>query len=230
MSIASDVRKGLGVLGVAVSLSLVSLALPDIAKADLRANPVGQCAREVTADIVAIDMPLMWNRLGAQNINGMMYALRNDVINLDDKRPLTAGGAETPGRVALRPDKRPRPLVLHMGKGDCLTITLKNLLTPTANPFNPDLSRSGIPFRILDNDAVAERRIGLRFQGTEVVEKIDADSSNVGNNPSSLVSPGGSKTFTIFAPHDGAFIGESMGATVGAKGKAATRRAGCGPC
>ena len=30
------------------------------------------CNRTITADIVALDMPLMFNRLGAQNINGMM--------------------------------------------------------------------------------------------------------------------------------------------------------------
>ncbi|MBH0199927.1 MAG: hypothetical protein HP497_11000, partial [Nitrospira sp.] len=219
MRMAYDFRKSLGVLGFAASLSLISLVLPDAAKAEFRANPTGQCVRTLTADIVAIDMPLMWNRLGAQNINGMMYALRNDVINLDDNRPLTAGGSPTPGRVALRPDKRPRPLILHMGKGDCLTITLTNLLTPTANPFNPILQRSKIPFRLLDDDAVAERRIGLRFQGTEVVENISADSSNVGRNQTSLVAPGGSATYTISAPHDGAFIGESMGATTGGEGQ-----------
>lgn len=207
------------VMGATVSLIVASLAMPSAAKADVRANPPGVCARNLTADIVAIDMPLMWNRLGAQNVNGMMYALRHDVINLDDMRPLTAGGAATPGKVALRPDKRPRPLVLRIGKGDCLEITLTNLLTPTANPFNPDLSRSKIPFRIQDDDAVAERRIGLRFQGTELLKDIGADSSYVGKNNSSLVSPGGSAKFTISAPLDGAFIGESLGATTGGEGQ-----------
>lgn len=226
MRIKGRCRSGLAVIGMAAACSLVSLVVPDAAKADFRMNPVGQCARELTADIVAIDMPLMWNRLGAQNINGMMYALRHDVISLVDNKPLTMGGAETPGLVALRPDKRPRPLVLRMGKGDCLTITLKNLLTPVANPFNPVLTRSQIPFRTLDNDAVAERRIGLRFQGTEVVASIKADSSNVGNNPTSLVAPGESTTFKIAASHDGAFLGESMGATTGGEGKGGHTQSG----
>ena len=219
MRIRRQHGSSIGIMVIAVSLSLVSFALPDQAQADFRANPPDQCNRMLTADIVAIDMPLMWNRLGAQNINGMMYALRRDVINLKSKLPLTEGGDAVPGMVALRPDKRPRPLVLHMGKRDCLTITLQNLLTENANPFDPILSRSGIPFRIPDNDAVAERRIGLRFQGTELVKSIADDSSNVGKNVSSLVASGERKTFTIFAPHDGAFIGESMGATTGGEGQ-----------
>ncbi len=43
--------------------------------------PADVCNRELSANIVAIDMPLMFNRLGAQNINGMMYALRGDVVS-----------------------------------------------------------------------------------------------------------------------------------------------------
>ena len=34
------------------------------------------CERTITAKVVAFDQPLMFNRLGAQNVNGMMYALR----------------------------------------------------------------------------------------------------------------------------------------------------------
>ncbi len=64
------------------------------------------CQRNLVADVVAIDQPLMFNRLGAQNVNGMMFALRRDVIDEDD-RPLHKGGRALPGRVLLRPDKRP---------------------------------------------------------------------------------------------------------------------------
>ena len=31
------------------------------------------------ADVVAIDHPMVFNRLGAQNVNWMMYALRHDI-------------------------------------------------------------------------------------------------------------------------------------------------------
>jgi len=86
------------------------------------ANAQASCNRNLTADVVALDMPLMFNRLGAQNINGMMYALRGDVVDKSSLLPIGGGG--TAGNVTLRPDKRPRPLVLRMGAGDCMAITV----------------------------------------------------------------------------------------------------------
>ena len=44
------------------------------------------CDREVVANVVAIDQPLMYNRIGAGNINGMIFALRRDVINSNTLR------------------------------------------------------------------------------------------------------------------------------------------------
>jgi hypothetical protein len=35
-----------------------------------------QCQRTLVANVVALDQPLMFNRLGAQNANGMLFALR----------------------------------------------------------------------------------------------------------------------------------------------------------
>ncbi|HLF11089.1 MAG TPA: hypothetical protein VJA26_07720, partial [Gammaproteobacteria bacterium] len=176
------------------------------------------CNREITADVVAFDMPLMWNRLGAQNINGMMFALKRDTINLDSGLPLTEGGAAVPGRVALRPDKRPRPLVLRMGAGDCLSYTVTNLLTPVANPFNAVEERSGIPFNLLINDQVADRRVSLRFQGTQLRNSIADDGSFVGENDSSLIAQGASKTYNIYAPKESTYVGTSYGAVVGGEG------------
>ena len=92
-----------------------------------------QCQRTLVANVVALDQPLMFNRLGAQNANGMMFALREDVV--DDKMvPLSSGGAAVPGKVTLRPDKRPRPIVLRVAAGECLTVNLTNLLDYKANP------------------------------------------------------------------------------------------------
>jgi len=182
------------------------------------------CERELTAEVVAFDMPLMYNRLGAQNINGMMYALRRDVVRISDNKPLSQianitslGGGLTP-LVTLRPDKRPRPLVLHMGAGDCMTMTLTNLLADPANPLNPPEERSGIPFELALNDQVAERAISLRFQGTELVDDISDDGSWVGENASSLVEPGSFDTFRFRTPGDGAFLGVSYGGTLGGEG------------
>jgi len=197
-----------------------------------QAAPADVCNRMLTADVVAIDMPLMWNRLGAQNINGMMYALRRDVVDSTTMVPIGDGGS--PGNVSLRPDKRPRPLVLRMGAGDCMTINLTNLLSEPANPFqipgkDPDSSclagpnesdvvRSEVTFNCHNDDQVAERQISLRFQGTELVGSIADDGSNVGTNTSSLIGPGNSATYTIHAPFDGAFLGVSYGGTIGGEG------------
>ena len=59
------------------------------------------CARVLTAKIVAIDQPLMWNRLGAQNINGAIYALERDVVDKSMGLPLG------PGAAAVTPSARP---------------------------------------------------------------------------------------------------------------------------
>ena len=91
------------------------------------AEAAARCERNLVANVVALDQPLMFNRLGAQNVNGMMFALRRDVVD-DHNMSLAQGGAAVPGKVSLRPDKRPRPLVLRVAAGDCLTINLQNLL------------------------------------------------------------------------------------------------------
>ena len=108
-------------------LILASMLSVELAGAAVR------CERNLVANVVAFDQPLMFNRLGAQNANGMMFALRRDVVD-EHEQSLAYGGAAVPGKVSLRPDKRPRPLVLRVAAGDCLTINLQNLLAYQANP------------------------------------------------------------------------------------------------
>jgi hypothetical protein len=212
-STAVEIKKRTPSFVLLTSLLMLCLTLGSQASAEI------VCKRNLTADIVALDMPLMWNRLGAQNINGMMYALKRDVVNLESGLPLTEGGAATPGMVALRPDKRPRPLVLRMGTGDCLTYTVTNLLTPQANPFNEPEERSKIPFNLHINNQVADRRVSLRFQGTELVNDISEDGSFVGKNASSLVAQGAtSAPITIHGIEDGSYVGSSYGANTGGQG------------
>ena len=80
------------------------------------------CARLVKADVVALDQAIVYNRLGTINPNGMIYALKRDIVAIDPIKGLSAGN------VILRGDKRPRPLVLRMNVGDCLRINFTNLL------------------------------------------------------------------------------------------------------
>ena len=84
----------------------------------------GSCQRVIHADVVAIEQAYVLNRHAAFVPAGMLYALRHDVVPLDAARPLG------PGNAMLRPDKRPRPLVLRVNEGDCLQVAFENLLDP----------------------------------------------------------------------------------------------------
>ena len=43
-----------------------------------------QCDRNITANVVVLDSPTVFNRLGAQNPNYIVYALRRDVVQHRD--------------------------------------------------------------------------------------------------------------------------------------------------
>ncbi|HET9594535.1 MAG TPA: hypothetical protein VFP65_03090 [Anaeromyxobacteraceae bacterium] len=195
-----------------------------------------QCARIITADVVAIDQPLMFNRLGASNVNGMAFALRRDTVALacstvnnvttcTPGRPLNDPAAvPVPGQVVIRPDKRPRPLVLRAAAGDCLAVTVQNLLFPFRNPrgnagavAGPTII-DGVQFNTVVDDQVADRHVGFHAQGMQLVGSIMDDSSNVGLNASSLIAPGGRATYTFYAEREGTFLVTSDGATFGGEG------------
>ncbi|MBL0393011.1 hypothetical protein JJ685_17870 [Ramlibacter monticola] len=177
------------------------------------------CQRQVTANVVAFDKPLMYNRLGAGNVNGMMFALKRDVINTSTQSPLTVTGAATPGKLDLRPDKRHRPLVLRVRVGDCLTVNLQNLLTAAANPLNVPLTEpSGQKHTVFLDEQVRGRFVGFHASGMELVDSIADDGSNTGANVSSLVAPGASKSYRLYASKEGVFNVTSGGAVVGSDG------------
>ncbi|HEV7905070.1 MAG TPA: hypothetical protein VGO96_14610, partial [Pyrinomonadaceae bacterium] len=87
--------------------------------------PAGQCLRTITANVVALDQLYTYNRFGAFNPAGMMYALKRDVTVIDAAKGFVAGN------VRLKAGKRPRPLVLRANEGDCLMVNFTNLLTPS---------------------------------------------------------------------------------------------------
>lgn len=101
--------------------------------------PVPTCARTITADVVAFDQIIFYNRFGSFDPAGMMYALRRDVV------PIT-GTQIGPGNTQLRPDKRPRPIVLRVNQGDCLQVTFTNMLTPNRKGVE-DLQFANMPDR-----------------------------------------------------------------------------------
>lgn len=177
------------------------------------------CTNTVTANVVAIDQVFYYNRLGAANPSGMIYALERDVVARD------GGPIPAPGDARLRVDKRPRPLVLRMNEGDCLAVTLTNLLAnprPAVNNFDPPPSIFD-PTENPNNfgDQPATRNASFHVLGMQPVD-IASDGSNVGNNSNSLVAPGGTRTYTFYAENEGGFLAYSTAATTGGEGDGGT--------
>jgi hypothetical protein len=160
-------------------------------------EPIGpECKRIIKADVVALDQPIVYNRLGALNPGGMMYALRNDV------KPIDATSGLVAGNVQLKPYKRPRPLTLRMNVGDCLQILFQNLLSAIRT----------------DEDQPNTRTASIHVAGLQLVNGISDDGSNVGQNASSLVAPGGSAYYTLYAEREGSHLLYSTAATTGGQG------------
>ena len=198
----------------AATVWLTGLAALIVSPVVAQAAPT--CERTLTANVVAIDQPLTFNRLGASNINGMVYALKHDVINKTTKVPLSMDwNGAVAGNVELRPDKRPRPLILRVAEGDCLDITLTNLLTVNPNPF--DIPHAGLPeINVFIDEQVAGRMVGLSAPGMQLRGGISSDGSNVGNNASSLAAPGQTKQYQLFATKEGVHVLYNPGSVVGA--------------
>lgn len=163
---------------------------------EIAALPAG-CLRTITADVVALDQPFFWNRLGAVQPQGMIYALRRDVVP-------TSGTTLTPGNVRLRDGKRPRPLTLRMNIGDCIQIKFQNLLNPNRE----------------DNQQPATRTASVHVSGLQLVTSILDDGSNVGQIPpiGGLVNPGQSIIYTYYAEREGSHLISSAAAMTGGEG------------
>jgi hypothetical protein len=176
-------------------------------------SPLKQAAGEPTcpgdgglvkADVVALDQVIVLNRLGAGLPNGMIFALAEDVCLKVDGQSTCGVGPPSAGHVMLRPEKRPRPLVLRVNQGQCLEITFTNLLgTSPVAITTPAGSAETQP---------TTRAAGIHVQGMEWVKDAQDDGSWVGTNKSSLVNPGDpSHVYTLYAAHEGSFLLYSTG-------------------
>ena len=163
--------------------------------------------RTISAHVVALDQPYMWNRLGASQPNAMMYALARDVVptDYDSKHPVAFKVSDLrPGCVRLRDDKRPRPLVLRVNEGDELVVTFTNLLAPVP-PAGTAIGS-------------VTRYASFHVMGLELIDSIASDSSWVGTNtdpadpnaPGSLCTPGATKVYKYYARAEGTFLVHSF--------------------
>jgi hypothetical protein len=150
----------------------------------------------VVANVVAFDQVIAYNRLGAINPAGMIFALERDVVKIDESKPLG------PGNVQMRPDKRPRPLTLRVNLRQKLQINFKNWLADTPKNDNQPHTRTA----------------SVHVIGMQLVNSINDDGSNVGQNNSSLVHPGGSATYTLYGEREGTHLLYSTAATTGGEG------------
>jgi len=195
----TNLRRKLSFLFALASLVLLLMAvsvraqeeIPEVLPQALPAPTVAPvCERTIKANVVALDQAIIYNRLGTLNPNGMIYALKQDVVAIDALKGIVAGN------VRLRSTKRPRPIVLRMNNGDCLRISFTNLLSPSPLSNQP-----------------ATRSAGVHVIGMELVGGIGSDGSNVGVNPPSLVGPGGSAIYTYAATREGNNLMYSTAAT-----------------
>jgi len=200
--------------------------------------------RTIHADIVALDQVLTYNRFGSINPYGMIFALRRDVVDEQDKAIAVAADQVTDralaGKVHLRADKRPRPLVLRGNVGDRLTVTFTNLLRH--NP--PDLSSCERP--ILQTEPYRQHCSRAKGGEAEPVDGLSADDPRGdGNWPATrhaslsipglrpvaadaqdprcsallAIAPGDTITCSWDLERQGAFLVSSMAAPVGGEGE-----------
>jgi len=176
------------------------------------------CARTVNAHVVALDQPLTVDRMGATMPGGMIFALAGDVFpkgassQAASQSCLAQPGTCTAGNVVLRDDKRPRPVVLRVNEGDCLAVSFTNLLNPTPACFDSSTGAvvSPCPSKP-DLGQPTTRFASVHVQGMPWQEGPQDDGSFVGKNPSSLVAPGGTARYLLYAEHEGSYLLYSTG-------------------
>jgi len=234
-----------GFLGLFILLLVMAAAQQGTAQGNAKSNPSktsnvrpakgAYLSRTITADVVALDQPYFYNRLGAQQPTGTVFALRSDVVTIDGTNNFTAGN------VKLRDSKRPRPIVLRVNQGDNLVVKFTNLLTPYSPTDTFRLNYVDRDTTTISVNAVNDsfligynptrqalmsktRTTGFHPAGLELVGSIESDGSWVGANANSLASPGGpiapgsTKTYRFYAAEEGAFLISSGSDNLGPAG------------
>ena len=92
------------------TVGLISHALAQVSPAQKKVSPAPKnsapiCNRTIKVQVVALDQPWMWNRLGASQPGGMIYALARDVVRNSDK-----------------PGEKPQSLLKEDGDGELKSI------------------------------------------------------------------------------------------------------------
>jgi hypothetical protein len=176
-----------------------------------------QPGRTIIAEVWAFDQPYFYNRLGAQQPTGTIFALKSDIIAIDPQKPLA------PGNLKLRDSKRPRPIVIRSNRGDTVLVKFTNMLLPyspaddfSVNYVNRDTTVSSTQI----NDSILvyngpymtkTRTASFHCAGLNLLGTINSDGTWVGANPNGLAAPGGvlpgsTKDYRYFAAEEGSFL------------------------
>src|SRR5262245_22963307 len=165
------------------------------------------CERTIKADVVALDQAFYANRLGALQAGGMMFALRRDVVSIGGP-----GGAFAPGYVMLRPDKRPRPIVLRMNVGDCLQIQFQNLLGNFPSVFSVNAGPQQYPVKVGGSPYTGNQNAKIKQSGQVFFDALDSQPPTrlagvhvMGLNLVSAEAPPGTPAAPVGA--DGSWVG-----------------------
>jgi hypothetical protein len=173
-------------------------------------------ANTVVANVVALNQVLIYNRLGARQQAGMVFALQQDVISTDSNPTLR------PGKARLRSGKRPRPLVLRVNQGECLRIEFTNLLQLPEEEWG----------------ATSTVEAGVTAMGLNLDGAISSSGAFTGKNASALIAPGSPTqrnpvtnrpytiAYTYKAAEEGTFLLFSSGADYQIKGNGSQLSAG----
>jgi hypothetical protein len=172
---------------------------------EAQAQATGTCLK---AEVVALDQVYFWNRLGAFEPQGQMYALKHDVVHTSQNEVLCGMPklALSAGQVKLRRNKRPRPLVLRMNVGQCMDVVFTNYLAAVAK----------------DNQS-ATRKASVHVQGLNYRVNGADGGMWLGTDLNGQVAPGGTITYRLFAEKEGTYLmynGAAM--TGGGEGEGAT--------
>ena len=97
-----------------------------------------QCQRTIVAKVAAIDQMITYNRLGSNTPAAEIFALLRDIQDNSSHQSCDKVRCQ-PGQVSLRPDKRPRPIVLRANVHDCLEVQFTNLI----DPYTPATCKQG---------------------------------------------------------------------------------------
>lgn len=147
----------------------------------------------VYADIAAIELPIHYNRLGVHNPTSMIYALKSDIYK-DNAAFTIKDGKEVPcssiegdcaGCMRLKPQKRPRSIVLRTNVGDKLVVRLTNYINPKGKK---------VP------------EVGFSINGIAFINGTEDDGSWVGTNTNNQVKPNETKEYQLLTPEEGSFL------------------------